>query len=486
MFHHDVRHTGLSTVDTSLNPGVLKWTFNAHAAFFEVSPVIGSDGSIYLGSSNHTVYALDPTGREKWAFHANNRVDPAPAVGPDGTIYASTEDNTLYALRADGKKKWQAFFGGPVFDPVTVGADGILYVGNAGALYALIDDPANGLTFKWSVFLGGFYLSAPAVGADGTLYVGSDDDNVYAVNTDGTLKWKFTTGATIFSAPTIGRDGTVYIGSEDYNLYALNDEGQGLVTEKWAFATGNQVWATPAIGSDGTVYFGSNDNNLYALTDGGSGAVSEKWAFATGGLVDYGSPAIGAEGTIYLGTDDLHDSRGTLFAINPDGTEKWAAASPAGLGVSAPVIGTDGTIYMGTQNTKFYAFGSPVPVKLKINPTSLDVGVWKVGTILVPGVCDFAAARTKAGFSGGSCITVGNPKGGKLRPGITVRMDGISGVNNPFLVSNGCNGPLAPGAQCAISVGFAPTVVGPQTAHLTILDDAKGAPQTVELHGTGK
>jgi hypothetical protein len=175
-----------------------------------------------------------------------------------------------------------------------------------------------------------------------------------------------------------------------------------------------------------------------------------------------------------------------LRAINPDGTEKWAAAAPAPLGFSAPVIGADGAIYLGTQTNEFYAFGSPVPVQLKINPRSLNLGVWKVGTLLVPGVCDFATAEAKAGLSGGSCITVSNPKGSKKKPGITVRMEGINGVNSPFLVSNSCNAPLAPGAQCAISIGFAPTAVGLQTAQLRILDDAESAPQTVELRGRGK
>ena len=39
--------------------------------------------------------------------------------------------------------------------------------------------------------------SSPAVGADGTIYVGSSDDNLYAVNPDGTQKWKFTTAGSL-------------------------------------------------------------------------------------------------------------------------------------------------------------------------------------------------------------------------------------------------------------------------------------------------
>lgn len=59
---------------------------------------------------------------------------------------------------------------------------------------------------------------------DGTIYVGSQDNNLYAINPDGTLKWSYATRARIESSPTIGADGTIYFGSLDWNLYALYDE----------------------------------------------------------------------------------------------------------------------------------------------------------------------------------------------------------------------------------------------------------------------
>ena len=75
--------------------------------------------------------------------------------------------------------------------------------------------------------------SSPAIGADGTIYVGSDDNNLYAINPNGTQKWAFPTGMTIVSSPAIGADGTIYVGSYDNNLYAINQDG----TQKWTFPT---------------------------------------------------------------------------------------------------------------------------------------------------------------------------------------------------------------------------------------------------------
>ncbi|MBM3238015.1 PQQ-like beta-propeller repeat protein, partial [Candidatus Poribacteria bacterium] len=53
------------------------------------------------------------------------------------------------------------------------------------------------------------------------VYVGSNDNNLYAINPDGSMKWKFKTEGYVYSSPAIGSDGTVYVGSEDDHLYAL-------------------------------------------------------------------------------------------------------------------------------------------------------------------------------------------------------------------------------------------------------------------------
>ena len=80
-------------------------------------------------------------------------------------------------------------------------------------------------TLKWSFTTGDMVWSSPAIGADGTIYVGSNDNNLYAINPDGTLKWSGTTGDMVRSSPAIGADGTIYVGSDDNNLYAINPDG---------------------------------------------------------------------------------------------------------------------------------------------------------------------------------------------------------------------------------------------------------------------
>ncbi len=68
--------------------------------------------------------------------------------------------------------------------------------------------------------------SSPALGAAGTIYVGSYDNNLYALNPDGTEKWRFATGSYVYSSPVLGVDGTIYVGSQDNNLYAVGVQGE--------------------------------------------------------------------------------------------------------------------------------------------------------------------------------------------------------------------------------------------------------------------
>ena len=86
--------------------------------------------------------------------------------------------------------------------------------------------------------------------------------------------WSFRFGGSdVYSTPAVGSDGTIYVGSEDNNLYAINPDG----TKKWAFDTGDDVNSSPAIGRDGTIYFGSLDGNLYAIKSSSIGPADSPW-----------------------------------------------------------------------------------------------------------------------------------------------------------------------------------------------------------------
>ncbi|MFZ0886958.1 MAG: PQQ-binding-like beta-propeller repeat protein [Candidatus Binataceae bacterium] len=337
MFHHDLRHTGLSQFSTAADTGTPQWEFITSGWVFS-SPAIANDGTIYVGSDDNNLYAINPDGTKKWKFPTHYySVQSSPAIGSDGTIYVGSDDGNLYAINPNGAKKWNFPTGNAIESSPAIGADGTIYVGsNENNLYAI--DP-NGAQ-KWYLDIGYSGKSSPAIGADGTIYIGSPDGNLYAINPNGSQRWKFPAEISQ-SSPAIGADGTIYIGSQNGNLYAVNPNG----SEKWEFSPGyHYVQCSPAIGSDATIYVGSDDGNLYAINPNGT----EKWNLPTGNSIA-SSPAIGADGTIYVGSNDNN-----LYAINPNGTKRWKVLTGS-IVESSPAIGADGTIYVGSSDGNLYA-----------------------------------------------------------------------------------------------------------------------------------
>ncbi len=66
------------------------------------SPVVGLDGTVYVGSGTR-VYALDgATGQKRCEFTAGGVVESSPSIAADGTVYVGSSDGKVYALRGNG------------------------------------------------------------------------------------------------------------------------------------------------------------------------------------------------------------------------------------------------------------------------------------------------------------------------------------------------------------------------------------------------
>jgi outer membrane protein assembly factor BamB len=118
------------------------------------TPVVGENGIVYAagatGASTGKLTALNKTtGAVIWEFSDTGSLDAVrttPAIAPDGTIYFGSKDGLLYAVNPDGSKKWT--FPIPVAsdDPVgysspTIGSEGVVYIGSSSdnKLYAVND-----------------------------------------------------------------------------------------------------------------------------------------------------------------------------------------------------------------------------------------------------------------------------------------------------------------------------------------------------------
>jgi len=184
------------------------------------SPAV-ANGTVYVGSGDHRVYALDATtGALLWSYTTGGAVDSSPTVA-DGTVYVGSNDHKIYALNQ------------------TTG------------------------TLIWNYTTEGIVYSSPAL-ADGAVFIGSSD-RVYALDvTTGALIWNYTTGWRVTSSPTVA-DGIVFIGctssTRGWIMCALNQTTGALI---WSYKTGYRVDSSPAL-ADGVVYVGSADANVYAF-----------------------------------------------------------------------------------------------------------------------------------------------------------------------------------------------------------------------------
>jgi len=327
----------------------LFWTYTTGNAIYS-SPAIGVDGTIYVGSTDARLHAVNPDGTAKWTFSGGNSFDSSPAIGTDGTIYVGCKDYKVYAISRDGTLKWQYNAGGEVFSSPAIAADGSIYVGVVDTTRSLTALNQDG-TLKWVFATGNYVYSAPAIATDGTVYVGSMNGNLYAVNPDGTQKWVFTAGDSIASSPSIDDDGNIYIGSYDGKVYSLSPASG---SKRWEFFTGDVVRSSPATFGL-RIYVGSSNYKCYCLNSLNG---TEIWERATGFYV-WSSPAVGLDGTVFMASYD-----GKIYTLDPvDGSVKSSTYLAGGI-YSSPVIspyGPHNRLYLGTPAGKLCSYLADVP-----------------------------------------------------------------------------------------------------------------------------
>ena len=345
VFQHDVRRTSQSPYAGPSRPG-LKWTYSI-SENSSSSPVLGSDGIIYVGGNDKQFHAVNPDGTQKWTYDVSSFIWGSGAVSADGMVYFGHVDydtGQLVALDSGGSLNWTYPARGVRSSPGML-SDGTIYVGSSHTrLYAINPDG----TLKWS-YQPGFVesYSAPAIAGDGTIYVtGAKDGNLHALNPDGTTRWTYNVGGDTTSTPTIDDNGTIYAGGTGNRLYAVSPNG----TLKWSYALdahlrGNSQSA--AIGPDGTVYAISAGAILYAFTPEGV----LKWTYPTGAPETLTTPTVDSDGDIYFSARN-----GQVYAVKPDGTKKWTFQSPVSRLLSNIALGVDGTLYV-TGDGGLYAIG---------------------------------------------------------------------------------------------------------------------------------
>jgi outer membrane protein assembly factor BamB len=310
---------------------------------------IGPDKTAYIACDYGALIACNPSGSIAWKFALPDldQITAAPVLADDGTILIGCSNDSVYALNSDGTVKWADSVGGQVWATGALGADGTAYFQTADSMVLALRSDG---TIAWT-FPSGGGNSAPVVGTDGTVYVVNLDGTVYAIDPDsGSQKWTYPLNAPSVQAPAINQSlNRLYVVSDAGALQAIDlaTGGGGAF-----YPSAGQDASGPVVGPDGSVFI-SGGGVLTKL----SPDLDKLWTFTPPLSGVLSTPALTVDGYIYVlavpgkkrlalqGTD-------SLYAVNPDGTQRWACGLGEGLSdpeypLSAPKIDASGFIYVG-------------------------------------------------------------------------------------------------------------------------------------------
>ncbi|MBN2208762.1 MAG: PQQ-like beta-propeller repeat protein, partial [Candidatus Coatesbacteria bacterium] len=210
---------------------IIAWSY-ACDGYVETIPAVATDGSVYFGARNSTVYCLTPEGLLRWTFcppGTASSIDSAPTLDDNGRVYFAVSGNGFYCLNSDGS-----------------------------------------VQFLYPLMYGSACYTSPILMPDGSVvfYEMTRESTEYGVevtrfNPDGSKRWgtPLPTDQAPLSSPAADQDGNIFVSFITY--------GASLSTMCFQFgrvdSDGNytsvyseldQIGAAggPCIGADGTVY----------------------------------------------------------------------------------------------------------------------------------------------------------------------------------------------------------------------------------------
>jgi len=353
----------------SLADGSLKWKFKTESRVSSSPAVVG--GVVYFLSYDGNFYAVDAeTGKARWKFATEGEhryaakhlhgaqpkgetmPDPfdvylSSAAVQDGTVYFGSSDGNIYALDApSGGLKWK-FKTGDVVHASPAVAGGVVFVGSWDSYFYALDATTG--KERWRFKTGEdptihnqVGIQSSALVADGVVYFGCRDSNLYALDArTGEKKWAFNNkGSWVISSPVV-RDGKLYFTTSDSGLFYAVDAktGASLFSLKFMWP----MFSSPAIAGT-TLYIGSHEGKLIAID-----LTSQKpaWTFRTDGSQQNGATYTKPDGTpnyeAAFGQDSFYDN---MVAGVAKMMSVGAVLSSPAVGNKVVVFGsTDGNLY---------------------------------------------------------------------------------------------------------------------------------------------
>ncbi len=371
--------------------GGVRWRFRTGGAV-KSSP-IAVDGTVYVGSDDTNVYAIDlVTGAERWRYQTGGPVRSSATVA-GGAVFIGSNDGRVRSLHAaSGQLNWASTPGTLVgcapsigYSAVFVWVEGYLQglkafniaTGAEVARYhhvsinadstlkdrtpCLVDDTLvftklinvrSGAQTNFGLYGMGWSNGDPAANGyavvtnsgNGVVHGGGQNTASMADFRTGTHLWDMWFNETdgwasrglhmVRTAPAVWSNRVCY-GSDDGTLYVRNAANGA---HAWSNFCGAAVRSSASISShDAMVYAGCDNGRLFAF-DLFTGA--QRWSYQTGGPI--ASSPSACDGSVLIGSDDgsvyCLDGVTNLAIVNHDNNILIAPGSTNAFGISLSML----------------------------------------------------------------------------------------------------------------------------------------------------
>lgn len=164
------------------------------------APVAEFDGVCYVGDESGTFAAFTPDKGVLWTFRAGNQITGGAVRDSDGLVWFGSHDHSLYALDASGKLVHEVECGGQINgSPVFDGA--FLYLGSCDGKLRKIDIRTGGVVKSLDFES---YIPETPVLSGGVLYILTNGGELAAVNADSfEVLYRVKTENAFFTSPFV-------------------------------------------------------------------------------------------------------------------------------------------------------------------------------------------------------------------------------------------------------------------------------------------
>ena len=325
---------------------------------------------------------------EQWRYVlATTTVYGSPIIGNDGSIYIGTTSGLFYAIHGSTGVKKYTFSCGAIYSSALIASNDLIYLTSADSYVYALDVT---LMKKWSYMTDSSIYASPIIDSSYNVYVGSFGGYFYCIS-NGILKWKKNLNSPIQQS-AVFRGSSVFIILNNNKLYQLdsstgskvsmqggdpNLDGYGASTTASSF-----VWSVPVVDKYNNIYIGtrsasaiscpgsSSCNHIFKLS------TSDYWedlvqiptdTFYSSGAIDYQNDLIyfvgGALDILYcyrveIGTASFEKS----YSINWDLylLKNKARVTNTEIFIATPVITSSGLIIVSNTVGEIYVVRNDV------------------------------------------------------------------------------------------------------------------------------